>query len=264
MQRIDKLIVDRGLARSRDEAKRIIMSGMVIANNKVITKPGIRVVDDADIEVKYKAKYVSRGGYKLEKVLNEYNIEVTGKICMDIGASTGGFTDCLLQKGAAKVYAVDVGKGLLDYKLRNNSRIVIIEKTNARYITGDRIPEKVQIITVDVSFISVVKIIPNILNFISDDGILIVLIKPQFESERKFVRKGGIVKNPEIHKQILNKLKNFFLSLGLNIFAITFSPILGQKGNIEYFFILGKNKLSDFNNNIDKLVQRAFNETVKL
>jgi len=264
MQRIDKLLVDRGLVKSRDVARRLIMAGKVRACGKVVQKPHTQVKEEAEILLEHKSEFVSRGGFKLRKVLEEFKIDAANRICMDIGASTGGFTDCLLKSGAKKIYAVDVGKGLLDYTLQNDAKIINIEKTNARYLDSGIIPEKIEIAVMDVSFISVTKIIPAVLDLITDDGIMAILIKPQFESERKDVGKGGIVKDPDIHIKVLKKLRDFFADLGIRINGLTFSPIKGRKGNIEYFFVLGKGSAGNYNEDIKNVVERAFSEAIRL
>ncbi len=238
-ERLDKVLVDRGLAESREKAQRLIMSGNVFVNGCKIDKPGTKIHIDADILVKEKDKYVSRGGYKLEKGISFFNFDVKGKVCIDIGSSTGGFTDCLLQNGAEKVYAVDVGTHQLHEKLRNDKRVVVLEKVNARYLNRDLIPEKLDCFVSDVSFISVLKILPNLCDLLKDYAEGIVLIKPQFELSKSEV-KGGVVKDKNLHfKGILNVLKGLENSCYC-VKGLTYSPIKGPKGNIEFLCYLFK------------------------
>ena len=239
-KRLDTLVFERGHTISREKAKALILSGKVYVNGEKITKAGEQVSEFAEITIEEPLKYVSRGGFKLEKALNELDINVKDKTCLDIGASTGGFTDCLLQNGAAKVYAVDVGYGQLDWKLRKDKRVIVIERCNFRHIDNDLINEKVDIIVIDVSFISLKLIIPKALKFLKENGIIIPLIKPQFEAGKENVGKGGIVKDPTVHKQVINSLSTFFSQHYLNVVNIIESPILGQKGNKEFLALLKK------------------------
>jgi 23S rRNA (cytidine1920-2'-O)/16S rRNA (cytidine1409-2'-O)-methyltransferase len=237
-KRLDILLVEKRLVETREKARALIMEGMVYVNGEKITKPGTKFLIDNKIFIKENLKYVSRGGLKLEKAISEFNINIKDKICLDIGASTGGFTDCLLQNEAKKIYAVDVGYGQLHWKIRNNSKVVVIERCNFRYITKDKLPEVIDLITIDVSFISLKKIIPKALEFLKKQGEIIALIKPQFEAGKNNVEKGGIVKNPEIHKQVINNLCLFFQQLNLQVINIIESPIKGQKGNKEFLIYL--------------------------
>lgn len=232
--RADELLFQKGLVESRSKAKTLIMMGKVYANGVKIEKGGDSISPDSEIEIKEDIPYVSRGGLKLEEAIKFFNIDVKDKVALDIGASTGGFTDCLLQFGAKKVYAVDVGYGLLDDRLRKDPRVISIEKVNFRYVKDDFIPEKVDIITIDVSFISLTLIIPKALHFLKDDGVLICLIKPQFELSPKEIGKGGVVRDEALREKAVIKISDFCKSLGLNISGIIPSPILGQKGNKEY------------------------------
>jgi len=204
-ERLDKLLVEKGLVESREKAQRLIMAGVVFVNRQKVDKPGTKVKTDSDIQIKKKEKYVSRGGYKLEKGLKVFGVDPSGLVCLDIGASTGGFTDCLLQYGAKKVYAVDVGKNQLHEKLRNDERVVVLEKTNARYLTEEHIPEPVEFFVSDVSFISILKILPAICSLIKEGAKGIILIKPQFELSREEV-KGGVVKEPFLHEKAIKKV----------------------------------------------------------
>ena len=237
-KRLDILVFEKGYTASREKAKALIMAGKVYVNDKKITKAGEQVSIDSKIVLEEPLRYVSRGGLKLEKALNEFDINVKDKICLDIGASTGGFTDCLLQNGAVKVYAVDVGYGQLDWKLRNNEKVIVIERCNFRHIDNKLINDKVDIIVIDVSFISLKLIIPKALKFLKENGIIIPLIKPQFEAGKENVGKGGIVKDPTVHKQVINSLSTFFSQHSLNVVNIIESPILGQKGNKEFLVLL--------------------------
>jgi 23S rRNA (cytidine1920-2'-O)/16S rRNA (cytidine1409-2'-O)-methyltransferase len=238
--RLDKLLFERGVIESREKAKAIIVEGNVLVNGVIVDKAGTLVRTDASVEILQKIPYVSRGGLKLEHVIRSFNIEVKGKIAMDIGASTGGFTDCLLQHGAKKVYAVDVGYGQLDWRLRNDERVVLLEKTNIRYLERSAIPDKINIITIDVSFISLLKVIPKALEFLTASGEIIALIKPQFEVGRKDVGKGGVVREESKRLEVIEKIKAELKKIGLEIKGIIKSPLCGPKGNVEYFIYLKK------------------------
>lgn len=231
---------ERGVIESREKAKAIIVEGNVLVNGVIVDKAGTLVRTDASVEILQKIPYVSRGGLKLEHVIRSFNIEVKGKIAMDIGASTGGFTDCLLQHGAKKVYAVDVGYGQLDWRLRNDERVVLLEKTNIRYLERSAIPDKINIITIDVSFISLLKVIPKALEFLTASGEIIALIKPQFEVGRKDVGKGGVVREESKRLEVIEKIKAELKKIGLEIKGIIKSPLCGPKGNVEYFIYLKK------------------------
>ena len=233
-KRLDILLAEKNFTESREKAKALIMEGKVYVNNLKITKPGTKFSGKEDIFIKEGLKFVSRGGLKLEKAIEQFNIVIKDKICLDIGASTGGFTDCLLQYGAKKVYAVDVGYGQLHWKIRNNPKVTVIERCNFRYIKKEKIPEIVDIVTIDVSFISLKKILPKAIEFLRESSMIIALIKPQFEVGKEQVGKGGIVKDSALHKQVLDNLSTFFQQLNLQVINITESPILGQKGNKEF------------------------------
>lgn len=224
---------------SREKAKRLIMSGFVYVNGQKEEKAGAMFPSDVTLLLKEKKlPYVSRGGLKLEKAVKEYGISPRGKICFDIGASTGGFTDCMLQNGATEVYAVDVGYGQLDWKLRNDPRVHCLEKTNARYVTEKELPVKASFMSMDISFISITKVLPQVLLRLTDDAELVVLVKPQFEAGREEVGKKGVVRDPKVHLRILKEMTEFFLKEGLTILSLTFSPILGPEGNREYLACL--------------------------
>jgi 23S rRNA (cytidine1920-2'-O)/16S rRNA (cytidine1409-2'-O)-methyltransferase len=231
-KRIDALLVERGLAESREKAKRMLMAGQVRIGTQVIDKPGAVVPEDAQLVVERGLPYVSRGGLTLERALEEFKIDVRGKTALDVGASTGGFTDCLLQRGAARVYAVDVGTGQLHYKLRQDKRVACMEGVNAHYDFA--LPERVSIVTADVSFISLAKVLPQALQHLSPGGTLVCLVKPQFEAGREQVGKGGIVKDPRVHGQVLAEFLVWAIGQGLLFRGLTQSPIEGDKGNREF------------------------------
>lgn len=256
--RLDILIVQKGIVGSREKARGLIMAGEVQVNGQKIDKPGTPVNVNADIKIRQRPRYVSRGGLKLEKAIREFNLDFTGKTILDVGASTGGYTDCALQHGAARVYALDVGYGQLDWVLRNDSRVVNIEKTNIRHFKMEDLGEPVDIITVDVSFISTGLVFPVIKDLIKEGGVIISLIKPQFESGKKLVGKHGVVRNPETHGIVLAKCIENARQQGLICSGITFSPLTGPKGNIEFFIMLHKFP-AQFNaaEVINKVVQEA-------
>lgn len=241
--RLDMLLVERGYAPSREKAKAVIMAGDVFVNGEREDKAGASF-DPARIktlEVKQAAiPYVSRGGLKLEKALQVFPLTVSGKICMDIGASTGGFTDCMLQNGAEKVYAVDVGHGQLAWSLRNDRRVICMERTNFRHITEAEIPEKIDFASCDVSFISLTKILLPARNLLRDNGEMVCLIKPQFEAGREKVGKKGVVKEKKVHREVICRVMDFAADIGFQIRALSFSPIRGPEGNIEYLLYLRK------------------------
>ncbi len=239
-KRLDILLYEKALVESREKGKAFIMEGKVFVNNVKITKAGTRFTEKDSIEIRGLQKYVSRGGLKLEHAVKKFSINIKDKICMDIGASTGGFTDCLLQNGAAKVYAVDVGYGQLHWKLRNNNRVIVLERENFRTMEREKIPDIIHLSVIDVSFISLKLIVPKALEFLHEKGEIVALIKPQFEAGKEHVGKGGIVKDPEIHKQVINSLSSFFSQIGLQIVNITESPLLGQKGNKEFLIYMLK------------------------
>lgn len=240
-ERLDSLLVQRGLAPSRELAKAYIMAGTVYVDGRKEDKAGTKLPNDVSIEVRGgQMKYVSRGGYKLEKAVEEFGISLEGKTCMDIGASTGGFTDCMLQNGAAKVYAIDVGYGQFAWKLRNDPRVVCLEKTNMRYVTHEQVPDEADFASVDVSFISLTKILPAALGVLGEKGQLVCLIKPQFEAGREKVGKKGVVKDRAVHREVIEKITDYAEEQGLGILGLSFSPIKGPEGNIEYLVYLDK------------------------
>ena len=241
-ERLDVLLVKQGLAQSREKARAVIMAGDVFVDGQREDKAGTSF-DESKVHIEVRGtalKYVSRGGLKLEKAMNQFGLTLDGKVCMDIGASTGGFTDCMLQNGAVKVYSVDVGHGQLAWKLRNDERVVCMEKTNFRYMTPADIADKLDFASVDVSFISLTKILLPARNLLKDGGQLVCLIKPQFEAGREKVGKKGVVREPEIHEEVVHKILDFADLVGFHILNLEFSPIKGPEGNIEYLVYLEK------------------------
>lgn len=235
-QRLDNLLIIRGLAGNKNRARAMIMAGEVKINDMVITKPGSLIDENANATTTEKPPYVSRGGIKLAHALDKFRLTVNSSTALDVGASTGGFTDCLLQHGAKRVYAVDVGYGQLDYKLRQNPGVVVMERINAHY--PFHLPEKVNLATVDVSFISVTKVIPNIIGHLREPGYIIVLLKPQFEAERKEIGKGGIIKNPQTHARVLGQFIVWATNNDLRLGGLITSPISGAEGNKEFLLLL--------------------------
>ncbi len=233
--RLDQLVFDLGLTESRERAKTTIMSGHVFVNGQRADKPGMSVAPDAKVEIHGDAlPFVSRGGYKLDKALKVFPVDPAGKTCVDCGASTGGFTDVLLQHGAAKVYSVDVGYGQLAWKLRNDDRVINLERTNLRYVTDEQIPELMDIAVMDVSFISIKLVLPAVQRLLKDDADVICLIKPQFEAGREEVGKKGVVRDIKVHEEVVHGILDFAPTIGLSVQGLDFSPIKGPEGNIEY------------------------------
>ncbi len=263
-KRLDVWLTERGWAKSRAAAQRLILAGCVLVNGRLVDKPATPIPEEAQIELKEPPRYVSQGGLKLAKALREFEIDVQGKICLDVGASTGGFTDCLLQHGAVRVYAVDVGKGQLEWKLRNDPRVIVLEGINARYLRPEQIGERVDLVTIDVSFISVKKILPALLPITRPGGDLIVLVKPQFEAGREKIQRGGVVKDPQVHRQVLEELSAFITQeLKLLLMGATYSPVQGPAGNIE-FFLHVKNEENGATPTIDwlKLVEQVHQKLI--
>jgi 23S rRNA (cytidine1920-2'-O)/16S rRNA (cytidine1409-2'-O)-methyltransferase len=238
--RLDQLLVGRGLFASREQARRAILAGEVSIATRVAAKPSELLDAQAAIAVKPTRKYVGRGALKLESALDHFRIDLQGKAALDIGASTGGFTDCMLQRGAEKVYAVDVGYGQLDWKLRNDPRVIVLEKINARFLTPEHVPELIDICVMDVSFISLTLILPNALALLKPDGIIVALIKPQFELQRSEVGKGGIVRDPRLHQKAQDKIVAFVDNLGQVVAGIAPAAIKGADGNQEFFACIRK------------------------
>lgn len=239
--RLDVLLTEKGLQESRQKAQATIMSGLVYVNGRRVDKPGTAVDPAAGIEIRGGTlRYVSRGGLKLEKAMAVWPIELAGKICMDVGASTGGFTDCMLQNGAVKVYAVDVGYGQLAWSLRSDERVVCLERTNARYLDHTIIPEEPDFSSVDVSFISLKLILPAVANVLKDGGEAVCLVKPQFEAGKEKVGKKGVVRDPAVHREVLEHFLNHAEESGFTVLDLDFSPVRGPEGNIEYLGWLRK------------------------
>lgn len=240
-ERLDVLLVKKGLAESREKAKAIIMSGIVYVDNNKEDKAGQTFNEDALIEVRGNTlRYVSRGGLKLEKAMNCFGVTLEGKIAMDVGASTGGFTDCMLQNGAVKVYSVDVGHGQLAWKLRNDERVVCMEKTNIRYVTPDDVADKIDFASIDVSFISLKKVLPAVYDLLTDVGEVVCLIKPQFEAGREKVGKKGVVREQSAHVEVVDMIVSFAREMGFVTLDLSYSPIKGPEGNIEYLLYITK------------------------
>lgn len=243
-ERLDVLLVGQGFAASREKAKAIIMAGNVLVNGQREDKAGTMIDTKAEITVKgNQLKYVSRGGLKLEKAMSHFSVTPAGKVCMDVGASTGGFTDCMLQNGAVKVYSVDVGHGQLDWKLRNDERVVCMEKTNIRYVVPEDIQELAAFVSIDVSFISLTKVLLPVRNLMTEDGEIVCLIKPQFEAGREKVGKKGVVRDPKVHEEVIYKVIEYASQIGMKSMDLEFSPIKGPEGNIEYLLHLQKTEL---------------------
>lgn len=280
-ERLDILLVNKGLVSSREKAKALIMSGIVYVDNQKEDKAGSLFDENAIIEIRGETlKYVSRGGLKLDKAVTVFNLNFDGYTCLDIGASTGGFTDVMLQNGAKKVYSVDVGHGQLDWKLRNDERVVCMEKCNFRYVTDKEIPEKIDFAATDVSFISLTKILIPAYNLLKQNAFMVCLIKPQFETTKEKVGKKGVVRDPSVHKEVIEKVIDFCLKIGFSIEGLDYSPIKGPEGNIEYLLLIKKtddniidedkallfkdyvyeNDIKGFSEIIDKVVKESHTE----
>lgn len=263
-KRLDVLLAERGLQESRQRAQAVIMSGEVFVNGQRVDKPGTAVAEDAQIEIRGGTlPYVSRGGLKLEKAMATFPIDLHGAVCADIGASTGGFTDCMLQNGAAKVYAVDVGYGQLAWKLRSDPRVVCLERTNARYLTHEQVPDELDFASVDVSFISLKLILPPLNGLLKAGGRAACLVKPQFEAGREKVGKKGVVRDPDVHLEVLEHFLDHAKESGFTVLGLTYSPIRGPEGNIEYLGYLEKGPWQERTFDLKALVDeshRALNE----
>ena len=270
-KRLDLILIERGLVESREKAKALILEGKVYVDGKRVEKAGTLIKKNSDTKIyKKNHDYVSRGGIKLKKALEKFNIEVKGKKILDVGASTGGFTDCLILNWAENVIAVDVGYGQLAWKLRKNPKVIVIERTNIRYLEPDNIPFLVDMVTIDLSFISVKKVMENILRLSKDIAEYLILVKPQFEVGKGLVGKGGIVRDKKLHKKVLSELVIFFQNIGLNIKGITFSPIKGADGNIEFWICatkgLTKKEIieTSFLKNVDDKIESVVTEAHEL
>ena len=267
-ERLDVLLVKRNLVESREKAKAIIMSGNVFVEGQREDKAGSTFDESVQIEVKgQKLPYVSRGGLKLEKAMANFDVNLQDKVCTDVGSSTGGFTDCMLQNGARKVFAIDVGHGQLAWKLRQDERVVCMEKTNIRYVTPEDLGEKIDFSSIDVSFISLTKVLLPIRNYLKDEGQIVALIKPQFEAGREKVGKKGVVREKSTHYEVIELVVSYALSIGFKVLALDFSPIKGPEGNIEYLVHLQKTDevgvLSDLKLDWKKVVENAFDTLSK-
>ena len=261
--RRDVLLTEQGLQESRQKAQATIMSGLVFVNGQRVDKPGTAVPNDARIEIRGNTlRYVSRGGLKLEKAMAEFPIDLKGCICGDIGASTGGFTDCMLQNGADKVYAVDVGYGQLTWKLREDPRVVCLERTNARYLTHEQIPDELDFASIDVSFISLKLILPAVAGVLKNGGQVASLVKPQFEAGKEKVGKKGVVRDPAVHKEVLEHYLGHAKEAGFGVLGLTYSPIRGPEGNIEYLGFLQKGAAQMETFELDALVEES-HQTLK-
>lgn len=256
--RLDKLLLERKLVPSREKAQALIMAGLVRVDGRVVDKPGYRVKGDERVEVLEPPRYVSRGGYKLEGALKRFSLNVEGKVVLDVGSSTGGFTDCFLQHGAKRVYAVDVGRGQMDPKLRGDPRVILYEKTDARSLTPEHIPEKVDIISVDVSFISATKVLPGVVPFLKEEGILLVLVKPQFELCPREVRKG-VVRDRGLRRKAVLKVGSFLKEMGFGIGGVLKAHPKGAKGNEEFFLLAGRN-VDEID--LEEEIERALDYTI--
>lgn len=263
-ERLDILLVERGIIPSREKAKASIMAGEIFVDGQRVDKAGEKIPVTASIEFKGKAlKYVSRGGLKLEKAMKEFPIILQDKVCMDIGASTGGFTDCMLQNGAKKVFSVDVGYGQFAWKLRTDERVVCMERTNIRYVTLEDIGEPLDFASIDVSFISLKTIMPATVNLLKSKGEVVALIKPQFEAGREKVGKKGVVRDINVHKEVVYGIVDYLMENNLNVLGLSYSPIKGPEGNIEYlvYFTKDQEKKSDFNREmVENVVEASHNE----
>ena len=255
--RIDRLLVERGLVESREQAARLILAGEVLVDGKRVSKAGALVARDAGVELQGRSPFVSRGGEKLAHALDAFQMKVAGRVCLDVGASTGGFTDCLLQRGAARVYAVDVGVGQLDAKLRKDPRVVVMEKTNARALDPRIFGEQPTLAVIDVSFISLEKILPSVFGVLAPRGEVAALVKPQFEVGREAVGKGGVVRDPALHRQAVARLARYAVLRGWHVLGVTASPLRGPKGNREFFLHCSSHgrTVSDLESMIDKSVE---------
>ena len=261
--RLDSRIFDLGLTDSREKAKAFIMAGQVYVNGMKASKAGLTVTEKDTIEVRGTSEFVSRGGHKLKKAMNSFPISLKDKICMDVGASTGGFTDCMLQNGASKVYSIDVGYGQLAWKLRSDDRVVNLERTNIRYVTDETVPDKIDFFSVDVSFISLTLVLPAVIKLLSENGEGVCLIKPQFEAGREKVGKKGVVRDKAVHSEVIEKIRSFAVETGFSVLGLDYSPIKGPEGNIEYLIHIGLNKDNNTEISVDDVVEASHAELDK-
>jgi 23S rRNA (cytidine1920-2'-O)/16S rRNA (cytidine1409-2'-O)-methyltransferase len=261
-ERLDTLLVNKQLIESREKAKTLIMTGNVFVDGQREDKPGTKIEESAQIEIKGNPiPYVSRGGLKLEKAIAEFGIDLKDKVCMDVGASTGGFTDCMLQNGATKVYSIDVGYGQFAWKLRQDPRVVCMEKTNIRYVKPEQLEDKIDFTSIDVSFISLTKVLEPIKHLMKPTSELVCLIKPQFEAGREQVGKKGVVRDQSVHEKVIHDIIEYAMSLDFSIQNLSYSPIKGPEGNIEYLLYLGLPKQNEnYGYDILKVVEKAHNK----
>jgi 23S rRNA (cytidine1920-2'-O)/16S rRNA (cytidine1409-2'-O)-methyltransferase len=258
-KRLDVVLLEQNLFASREKARTAIMTGRILIDGKKEIKAGTMVAEDVKIKVIGEdLPFVSRGGLKLEKAIKSFELDFSGRVILDIGASTGGFTDCALQNGAEKVYAVDVGYGQLAWSLRSDERVTVLEKVNARYLTEAQVPEKVDFITIDASFISLKKLVPPLMSFLKEEGAYVALIKPQFEAGKEKVGKKGVVRDPSVHLEVIRDLLSFFHDYGLYAEKLTFSPIKGPEGNREYLVWLKKGNYFFDDQRMEEIVKEAF------
>ena len=260
-ERLDLLLVKKNLAGSREKAKAIIMSGIVYVDGQKEDKAGALFEENKSIEIRGQSlRYVSRGGLKLEKALSEFDISLKSMVCMDVGASTGGLTDCMLQNGASKVFAVDVGYGQLDWKLRNDKRVVVFEKTNIRYLEESSLEQKAGMASIDVSFISLSKVLPAVVKLLKEEGFIVALIKPQFEAGREKVGKKGVVREALVHIEVIQAICTYATDNKLDIMGLTYSPIKGPEGNIEYLCHMKKNNVDTLRQIDEELINIVVHE----
>ena len=264
-ERLDILLVEKGFFPSREKAKSAIMAGEVLVEGERVDKSGQRIKIEGNISViKKETAFVSRGGEKLEKALKVFNVNIKGKRVIDVGASTGGFTDCLLKFGAKKVYCIDVGYGQIAWKLQKDNRVAVIDRTNIRYLTADKFNDLFELASIDVSFISLDKVLPAVYSLIKERGEVVALIKPQFEAGREFIQKGGLVKKAEVHQRVIERVSEKAQEMGFSIHGLTFSPLKKTSGNIEYLIYLvknsGKDKINNFPQIIEEVVKKAHQE----
>lgn len=264
-KRLDTAVFELGFADSRSKASALIMAGQIYVNGQKETKAGYTVKEKDLIEFKGKQMpFVSRGGYKLEKAVKSFDLSLLNSVCMDIGASTGGFTDCMLQCGAAKVYSIDVGYGQLAWKLRTDERVINLERTNFRYLTKETVSDEIDFASIDVSFISLKKILPVLMLFLKDGGETVALIKPQFEAGREKVGKKGVVRDIDTHKEVICEIVNFSVETGFSVIGLDYSPIRGPEGNIEYLIYLRKDGMNENRINNDMIIKIAENSHIEL
>lgn len=261
-KRLDVYLVENGYVSAREKAKELIKEGNVFVNEKAVLKAGTFVEEDCKITVNNMLPFVSRGGLKLQKALESFNIDLKNKICVDIGASTGGFTDCMLKSGAKKVYSIDVGENQLDESLKNDERVIVLEKTNSRYLTEEQLPEKADFLSADVSFISLKLALDTVIDLIGENAELVTLVKPQFEAGKSNIGKNGVVKDRKVQKNVIIGICDFMKERGLSILGVDFSPIKGQQGNIEYLLYMTKKNVKsiDFIKRAEEIVSEAHKE----